>query len=865
MTLGQLFRREKFFLRKSFFSKKEGKLFIALLFLVSLPIALVVNDTYGGTFLNPRTNATVAIKNYVTSVHTANDNGTCSDTWDYTGAPITGATPGRRICGNNPNGTNTYYTCTDHDWGPAEGTCPDSGGGGTSCPSAYDITRGWVTGTVGDKICGNSNNGTIQYTCDTLGRWNEGSPTVPCDGGGGGGGGTCGGQTCSANYSCMGAASYVSQNHDACVQNGTVVGVGGSCGGQDGKPVNALCETGYCSATVLNTSTHQPSCQNPAGGNCDTSCDPTKKQCPGLNFVLGDIPGNPKPATDKDNCEAICNADTSPQGGCQVWTFIGAASGGGSCYLKNNYTTIDGHYAAPTCYQTAWSGPKTGGGTPGGSCPTDNVYDCAGKQITSGTARFCGNAPTAGDTKKYWYNCTSGTWGPPQGDGVCTCGGGGGGTGGGGGGGGGGGTGGGGGGGGGGGASCQTAGVTNCAGKPITSGTGSFCGYSGPGVSTPPYKTYTCSNGTWTPGANCTDCNAVGGGGAYTLTLTFDKQSYAQGDKGTLCYKMAPVPKNGFDFALSQSRDNSNFTKLGNWHDDGTGDCIALTIDPAVKVGALQMKIDASKIDGGSGTTSQTATTNITAGTGGGGGGNGGGGNGGGGGGGGNGGGGATPNPTGVSVGNPTATPIPGATATPIPNATATPIPGATATPIPGTTATPGAGGTLAMTITIDGVGVNTAQGLNNNPSPNTRSVEINIFDTSGAQTSNASGTLTYDAAAGAFKGNIPVTVAAGAYSVKARFDNSLWKSINAVTVTAGATSTLPSTKLITGDLNQDNQLDLLDYNAMLAAFNQPVKTSHAKTAASVANQKADLNMDGVVDELDLNILYSAFSHRQGD
>jgi hypothetical protein len=61
---------------------------------------------------------------------------------------------------------------------------------------------------------------------------------------------------------------------------------------------------------------------------------------------------------------------------------------------------------------------------------------------------------------------------------------------------------------------------------------------------------------------------------------------------------------------------------------------------------------------------------------------------------------------------------------------------------------------------------------------------------------------------------------------------------------------------LISGDVNSDNQLNLVDYNIFLTCFGN--KQCNTKT-------QADLNMDGKVDEVDLNILYDQFATRQGD
>lgn len=118
------------------------------------------------------------------------------------------------------------------------------------------------------------------------------------------------------------------------------------------------------------------------------------------------------------------------------------------------------------------------------------------------------------------------------------------------------------------------------------------------------------------------------------------------------------------------------------------------------------------------------------------------------------------------------------------------------------------------------------------------------------------SGTLTYDANDAAFKGNVTASaLGSGAYNIKARFNNTLWKKISS-SISAGTTNKLAAAKLINGDLNGDNVINLLDYNGMISCVGgRPCPQKNL----------ADLNLDGKVDELDLNVLYSHFVAREGD
>lgn len=204
--------------------------------------------------------------------------------------------------------------------------------------------------------------------------------------------------------------------------------------------------------------------------------------------------------------------------------------------------------------------------------------------------------------------------------------------------------------------------------------------------------------------------------------------------------------------------------------------------------------------------------------------------------------------PTGV-VASPTPTTIPASpTATGIPPTGVQPTGGIspTATSVPGST-------NLNLILAVDGVGNQTGNGQNNAPTPNPMKAFVQILDASGNKVAETSGDATYDTAAGAFKGKFPVNIATGAYNIKARFDNTLWKKITR-TLTSGQDNNLPYTKLINGDINQDNQLNLLDYTMMLSCMKN-----------GACDGRADLNLDGKIEAKDLNLLYYHFKNREGD
>lgn len=152
-------------------------------------------------------------------------------------------------------------------------------------------------------------------------------------------------------------------------------------------------------------------------------------------------------------------------------------------------------------------------------------------------------------------------------------------------------------------------------------------------------------------------------------------------------------------------------------------------------------------------------------------------------------------------------------------------------------------------------VGSNTSRGENANPVLTARNGEVKVTNTSNAQVVfdqniqfNFKNDNTFNANAGSF--------APGTYDVKVRFDNTLWKDLGVVTLTLGTTASPKQASLRLGDINQDNVLDLADYNAFISCYGLGVCGQKTQT---------DLNLDGKVDEKDLNIFYSNLSNRQGD
>jgi hypothetical protein len=249
-----------------------------------------------------------------------------------------------------------------------------------------------------------------------------------------------------------------------------------------------------------------------------------------------------------------------------------------------------------------------------------------------------------------------------------------------------------------------------------------------------------------------------------------------------------------------------------------------------------------------------------------------------------------TPTPTLTPTPSPTMTPIPTPTplpptATPTPRPTATPTPRPTATPVPPSPTSTPTPNDLKVTIALllHGIGAsgdsanpnpvpcqtvprNPATCLSNqNPLRGTRSVNLQILDQSGTEVMMKSGSVTYNTANGDFEGSVDLgDIPAGSYNMKVWSTNYLHQSLPGIKViTANQTQLqLPATTLVTGDTNNDNTLNILDYNLIADCYSDFLPAVACDPAKKVL---ADLTDDGSVNQSDLNLFLRDFSVQHGD
>lgn len=214
---------------------------------------------------------------------------------------------------------------------------------------------------------------------------------------------------------------------------------------------------------------------------------------------------------------------------------------------------------------------------------------------------------------------------------------------------------------------------------------------------------------------------------------------------------------------------------------------------------------------------------------------------------------------------SPSPTGEPTATSTPSPSPTGepsgTPVPTATPTPSP-IPATPTPSGP-ALTLALKLGGIGKEAGKNDNPRTKTPTVEVLLFDQSEQPINTGSritGNLTYGDD-GLFRGTVYVGTAVqpGTYLVKVKTDRYLVRLLPGLVSVPGTVTSVP--ELVAGNINGDDRIDILDYEALRSCYE-----ARANTPGCKHKETANLNDDEVgVDLLDYKLLFLAFTVQRGD
>ncbi|HSW89020.1 MAG TPA: dockerin type I domain-containing protein [Candidatus Saccharimonadales bacterium] len=210
---------------------------------------------------------------------------------------------------------------------------------------------------------------------------------------------------------------------------------------------------------------------------------------------------------------------------------------------------------------------------------------------------------------------------------------------------------------------------------------------------------------------------------------------------------------------------------------------------------------------------------------------------------------------------------------------------GDTGTPVPSTTGNPSSGNVrFSVTALLHALGKGgdnvTPGGTGGNMSPAHISRSTTLTLTGSNSPLTQKGNVSYDSTNGNFTGIIAMSnVPNGQYTVNIKTDGFLSKTATGIytintsfTPTPGVISvitpqaiTIPSVSETTGDVNNDNQIDILDYNMIVSCYGSKASTSGCTAPITTSSSGADVNDDGAINGIDYNFFIRELSKQSGN
>ena len=178
----------------------------------------------------------------------------------------------------------------------------------------------------------------------------------------------------------------------------------------------------------------------------------------------------------------------------------------------------------------------------------------------------------------------------------------------------------------------------------------------------------------------------------------------------------------------------------------------------------------------------------------------------------------------------------------------------------------------LLIDVLLDGIGnrgdntnPNNFSLSNKSPKHPTISTDIQVYTLENQIIAAGSGKITYDTSSGSYKGDVPIQMGfpTGKYIVKIKGDTYLRRQVSGIqTITAGHKNQIALVPLVAGDVDNDNKLNILDYNLILDCYSD---LSQAPNCAVAEKQiKSDINDDGLVNQIDYNLFLREISTQPG-
>ncbi len=145
------------------------------------------------------------------------------------------------------------------------------------------------------------------------------------------------------------------------------------------------------------------------------------------------------------------------------------------------------------------------------------------------------------------------------------------------------------------------------------------------------------------------------------------------------------------------------------------------------------------------------------------------------------------------------------------------------------------------------------------------------MYDKNNNLIADKMGSINYNAGTGIFTGSVDVgLIPTDIYTVKVKSDGHLRRLIPGIqNITGGQTNNMPRVNLVAGDIDNNNAININDYNILLSCISDP-------TIANVDNHQlcnsnpnyiiqSDLDDNGVVDRYDYNLFLREYSVQNGN
>ena len=153
----------------------------------------------------------------------------------------------------------------------------------------------------------------------------------------------------------------------------------------------------------------------------------------------------------------------------------------------------------------------------------------------------------------------------------------------------------------------------------------------------------------------------------------------------------------------------------------------------------------------------------------------------------------------------------------------------------------------------------------NKQPIHTQREFEINLYNANNQLVLSKKSNLGYVSGQGFYIGtfNLGTSIAPGSYKTKIVTNSYLYKLIpGIIQINPASKISLPPIALITGDINRDNLINVIDYSLLIGCYSdiQPPVSCSAPT-----DTLSDLNDDSNVNQIDYNLFIREISVQRGD